>query len=208
LTVQSANPSNLDKGFAAVADIARRAAAFGVATSKDGAKMYGHVPHIAPQAWFHIIYPGLTPTHIHELERELGMPIPRQYAAFLQRSNGLTLFSGQLDMYGRRTDYSRDPQIRQPFDLALPNVKERPRLAQPSWFIVGFYRSDGSHAYVVGESPEVFRANRDMSEPTLSHWPSLGAFIASEISRLEGHFDSTGHRIDPKFSTAPDFHKR
>ncbi len=166
--------------------------------------MYGRVPHVAPQAWLHIIYPGLGRDAIAEIERGLGRKVPKYYAAFLGRANGLTIYSGTLNLYGRRTDYSRDPEIRQPFDLSVPNVKERPRAAQDSWFIIGAYKADGSCVYLDDDDPRVYRANRDMSRPSLNVWSTLGEFLDFEIHRLAGHFDDLGRRLDDTRPTTPD----
>lgn len=166
--------------------------------------MYGYVPHVAPEAWFHIWYPPLREEDLRELEAKMRRPIPDDYRLFLKITNGLTLFSGALDLEGLRKDYSRRVEIRLPFDLITPNVSERPRAAEPSWFIFGFYQADGSRAYIDREGGHVYRSTRDMTTPRLNHWPSFDDFLASEVRRLSTHFDDRGRRLDPARSTAPE----
>ena len=55
----SAGAEQQSRGPAEVFQVMRRASAFGEATSENGARMYGHVTRVAPEAWFHIVYPSL-----------------------------------------------------------------------------------------------------------------------------------------------------
>ncbi|SRR5712691_2361630 len=90
----SAGAERLSRGLAEVFRVIGQASAFGEATSENGAHMYGHVPHVAPEAWFHIVYPGLDDQEIADLEGSLGRPIQRVYCQLLKISNGLTLLWG------------------------------------------------------------------------------------------------------------------
>jgi len=200
----SAGAEQIGRGLAEVFEVIRQASAFGEATSENGAHMYGHVPHVAPEAWFHIVYPGLDDREIADIEGGLRRPIPLGYRQLLRVTNGLTLFSGALDLEGRRRDYSRRVSIRLPFDLADPNTHERPRAADPSWFIFGFYQSDGSRAWIDPRDGDVYRGNRDLTHPYLNQWPSLDDFLIAEVTRLSSHFDGFGRRLNPTRPTTPD----
>ena len=48
----------------------------GEETLKEGTILIGKAPHIAPMAWLHKIYPGLSTAEIGILEKELGAKIP------------------------------------------------------------------------------------------------------------------------------------
>jgi hypothetical protein len=200
----SAGAEQLSRGLAEVFRVIRQASAFGEATSENGATMYGHVPHVAPEAWFHIVYPGLDDQEMADVECSLGRPIPAAYRQLLKVSNGLTLFSGALSLEGRRRDYSRKVSIRLPFDLADPNVHERPRAADQAWFIFGFYQSDGSRAWIDPLDGGVCRGNRNLTQPRLNQWPSLDDFLTTEVTRLSAHFDDSGRRLNPTRPTTPD----
>ena len=203
-TPSAGGSERVSLGLAEVFKVIQKASAFGTATSENGATMYGHVPHVAPEAWFHIIYPGLDDREIADLEASLRRPIPPEYRQFLKVTNGLTLFSGALDLEGRRRDYSRKTSIRLPFDIASPNVHERPRAADPTWFIFGFYKSDGSRAYIDPKDGCVYRGNRDLTQPRLNQWPGLDGFLVAEVTRLPAHFDDIGRRLDRARPTTPE----
>ena len=192
------------RGLAEVFKIVRLADAFGSETSENGALMYGHVPHVAPLAWLHIVYPGLDDQALAALEISLRCPIPLEYRQLLKVTNGLSLFSGALDLYGRRTDYSRRFSIRLPFDLSDPNVHERPRAADPAWFMFGFYNEDGSKAYIDPGDGRVYRGSRDMTKPRLNNWVSLDEFLISEVQRLQAHFDDRGRQLNLSRPTTPE----
>jgi SMI1 / KNR4 family (SUKH-1) len=202
-SIEASNHGHLGPGFAEVIKVVNQASAFGTATSDNGAHMYGHVPHVAPHAWLHTLFPALDADSLVEVERDLRRPVPSSYQELLRQTNGLYLFRGALSLYGRRRDYSRKVSIREPFDLADPNVHERPRAAHPSWFIFGFYNEDGSSAYIDPSDGHVYRANRDMTSPRLNQWASLDAFLGDEVRRLERHFDDRGRQLDPSRPTTP-----
>jgi hypothetical protein len=190
--------------MAAVMNAMNQAAAFGTGTTENGAQMYGQCPHNGPEAWFHTLFPGLDEPAIADLQSTLRRPIPAPYREFLRVTNGLYLFSGSLSLYGRRRDYSRKLSIWLPFDLATPNVKERPRAADPTWFIFAFYQADGSTGYLDPIDNRVYRASRDMAQPRLNQWANLDAFLQDEVKRLTAHFDDRGRRLDRLRPTTPD----
>lgn len=200
----SGSDEYLSRGLAEVFKVVEKAAGFGTATSENGAHMYGHVPHVAPQAWFHVIYPALDDQELADVEISLRRPIPPEYRQLLRVTNGLTLFSGAIDLFGRRRDYSRKPSIRLPFDLSDPNVHERPRAADATWFLFAFYDEDGSEAYIDSADHRVYRGSRDMTKPRLNQWASLDDFLISEVGRLAVLFDERGRQLKPTHPTTPD----
>jgi hypothetical protein len=194
------------RGLEVVFDAARQASSFGTATSDNGAKMFGHIPHVAPEAWFHILFPALDEAELRDLDTALRRSVPGSYREFLKVFNGLHLFGGKLALNGLRLDYSRKPGIRLPFDLADANVHERPRAAHPSWFIFAFYREDGSRAYMDPADGRVYRGTRDLAEARLNEWESLDRFLESEVTRMAPLFDERGHQLDKSQSTTPLVH--
>src|SRR5205823_4209427 len=69
-------------------------------------RLIGHVPHVAPEAWLHAIFPGLTAQQVDQISNYLGVPVPAVFSLFLQRCNGLRLFS-KISIDGLRRNYSR-----------------------------------------------------------------------------------------------------
>lgn len=202
--VGAGGPERVSAGLAEVFNVVQRAAAFGTAISENGAHMYGHVPHVGPEAWFHVIFPALTSEALTGLENRLRRSVPPEYRQLLTVTNGLYLFSGSLSLYGLRTDYSRRLGIWLPFDLGDPNVHERPRAADPSWFVFGFYDEDGSNTYIDPTEGRVYRGSRDMRQPRMNQWASLDEFLIAETRRLQTHFDDRGVQLNPSRPTTPD----
>ena len=93
----------------------------------DGTRLIGHVPHVAPEAYLHVIFPRLSTEQVAEIGNRTGIPVPVVLASFLERVNGLRLFS-KLFIDGLRRSYSRSgDDAWQPFAMETPNVDERPR---------------------------------------------------------------------------------
>jgi len=203
-SIGSSSDGTLARGFAEVSRAISAASAFGTETSENGAHLYGHLPHVGPLAYLHIVFPPLDSVAIAELEGALKRPVPEPYRQLLMISNGLHLFSGALSLNGLRRDYSRRLTIVEPFHLADANVLERPRAADPSWFIFGFYAADGSRAYMDPVHGRVCRGTRDLVQPRLNEWANLDVFLETEVRRLRDHFDEHGKRIDRSRSTSPE----
>lgn len=189
--------------FHQVLDIVWRARSMGERTLQNGTQLVGHVPHIAPDAWLHLIFAGLDKAGIDQVEHQLGIQLPADFDWFLRRANGISLFSGSLSVYGLRESYARSGDaVWQPFAIDVPNTLERPRDAKDSALFVGGYRSDGSRVYIDTDSSRVYRCSRDTVKP-LNEWPSFLEMLASEAKRLSQLFDDNGRKLDPRASTAP-----
>ncbi len=179
-----------------------------------GAILIGHCPHVAPEAWLHIRFAPLNLDGMQTLrgkltESGLSCEIPKGYQTFLSLSNGLSLFSGSLALYGLRTSWERTGEdCRHPFDLAshanehLHSFQRSDTIPDADRFFIGAYRSDGSAVYIERPSGAVRHVRRGTD--SVSHsWDSFDAFLRTEIERLSMHFDDTGTRIDTSRSTAP-----
>lgn len=169
---------------------------------ENGTQLIGHVPHVAPEAWLHLVFAPLTDTEIRELEEKiLKRAIPAVYKEFLTLSNGLSLFSGSLSLDGFRKNYIRTGDaVWQPFALETPNIYERPRDARDSCFFIGGYKRDGSMLFL--ENERAFRCARNSVTP-LNEWKDFWEMLVSETARLCTLFDDRGRKIDPKGSTTP-----
>lgn len=177
--------------------------AFGFLQVENGAELYGHIPHVAPQAWFHTKHRALSDQDISLLEAELKRKIPNDFKEFLKWSNGLKLFGLSLSIYGHRNNYDRSPAAaRQPFSIRTPNIDERPIGADPHYFFVGGYKEDGSALVIDDRNGKVFRLPERSGAPILNEWRDFETFLSSESSRLAQLFDSSGH-LQPAASTLP-----
>jgi hypothetical protein len=167
----------------------------GYERTSDGALLYGHVPHVAPFAWLHELYPGLSPAEMDALAERIQRPIPPDYAWWLSRTNGMTLFSGALNFYGLVRVASRSVDNRQPHDLFNEGEVQRRVLkaAPETFFFAGTGVGEGSRFYLDTKTGAVHRCARDSATP-LQSWPSIAGVISLETPRLAKLFDKSGRR--------------
>jgi hypothetical protein len=183
--------------------ILERAKGLGIKTLPEGTELLGHVPHVGPDAWLHVLYARLSEADLDELAARTGRRLPEQYRQLLRETNGLSLFSGALYISGLRRSYERKGDaVWQPFAIEEANVLERPADAKPDYVFIGGYKADGSRLFMAPDRPDVFRCERDSAVP-LNKWKDLPHFLVSEAKRLATHFDESGRRIDAGTSTAP-----
>ena len=103
---------------------------------ENGAYLIGRAPHIAPHAWLHSLYSGLSLNEIKELEVILNRPIPNDYRSFLEKSNGLNIFNTTFCLDGLRKNFGRSiDDAWQPFNIKTPNISERPKNALDNFFL-------------------------------------------------------------------------
>jgi len=194
--------SSADAPLDSVFRIVSAAEPLGIRTTAAGARLIGRAPHVAPEAYLHAVFPPLGEGDIDALEAEVGRPLPAAYRALLRAANGLSLFSGSLSVYGRRTSYARSGDAAwQPFSVVRPNTVERPRRLPGGALVVGSYRTDGSLVYV-GERGEAIRCDRDEAT-LLNRWPDLSTMLTQEAQRLASYFDESGRIRDGGRGSAP-----
>jgi hypothetical protein len=160
----------------------------------DGAQVFGRVPHVAPLAWLHRVYPPLQEHDIALLEGQLNRPIPSEYRSWLQLGNGFDAFSGAFVLYGRRSDYSRRPTVVQPFDLDLPNVLERLPDANKDAFFIGSVLNAEYLLYVAPATGEVYACGR-RSAVSMASWESVHMLVISVMGTLRTAFDGEGRAL-------------
>lgn len=176
----------------------------GVIHSKNGALLIGKAPHIAEYAWLNVMYPCVTETEVCDLEKRLGVAIPKVYKDFLMNvSNGFDIMNCTLALHGCRTSYDRsDLDSWYPFNLEDVQKYERPKNATPEMFFLGTYEYDGSKLYLNMLDDKIYYCDRYDATP-LKSWDSLSAMLTSEIERIFGLFDADGHCIDEDVPTTP-----
>jgi hypothetical protein len=158
----------------------------GDAVSETGALLIGHLPDVAPKAYQHVVFPPLLESEIASLEKRM---IPKQllpqFAELLMNMNGLSVFLGQLRVFGY------EPIIRQaaatvhnyPPNIIIPNKPGIVRGLSAKSLIIGFYEADGSYVSIDRNGKLVrFDALRDGR--TQDTWESIDSWLTSEIQRL------------------------
>lgn len=147
----------------------------GVTHSKNGALLIGKAPHIGEYAWLNVMYPCVTETEVCDLEKRLGVAIPKVYKDFLMNvSNGFDIMNCTLALHGCRTSYDRS-------DL-------------DSWY--PFNLED------VQKDDKIYYCDRYDATP-LKSWDSLSAMLTSEIERIFGLFNADGRIFSRMAPTIP-----
>jgi hypothetical protein len=176
----------------------------GVTHSKNGALLIGKAPHIAEYAWLNVMYPCVTETEVCDLEKRLGVAIPKVYKDFLMNvSNGFDIMNCTLALHGCRTSYDRsDLDSWYPFNLEDVQKYERPKNATPEMFFLGTYEYDGSKLNLNTLDDKIYYCDRYDATP-LKSWDSLSAMLTSEIERIFGLFDADGRIFSRMAPTTP-----
>ena len=176
----------------------------GVTHSKNGALLIGKAPHIAEFAWLNVMYPCVTEAEVCDLEKRLGIAIPKVYKDFLMNvSNGFDIMNCTLALHGCRTSYDRsDLDSWYPFNLEDVQKYERPKNATPEMFFLGTYEYDGSKLNLNTLDDKIYYCDRYDATP-LKSWDSLSAMLTSEIERIFGLFDADGRIFSRMAPTTP-----
>lgn len=193
--------------LAAVYATVDEARSLGTKRLENGAELVGRVPHVAPQAWLHILFAGLRDEEIEKLRHEVGRELDPAFTRFLSNLNGLSLFSDSLAINGLRKRNRRDPMDREPFSIRIPNVVERPKDAKETYLFVGSYSSDGSRLYIDTGDGRAHRCSRDSAEP-LNTWPGFFEMLNREATRIAALFDQQGRKLRPAMPVTPPARQR
>lgn len=169
---------------------------------ENGTTLICKVPHIAPEAWFHIIYPPIQLHQINEIEKELSVSLPADLKEFLLITNGINIFSDSLSIYGKRNSYVREgDEAIQPYDLALHHSEVQSYISN-KYLVIGSYSWDGSHILIDLETNNIYRCE-EYSNNILNSWPNLETFFFEETKRLTKLFDENGIEYDEDSPTTP-----
>jgi hypothetical protein len=189
--------------FDRVLEIIEQSKTFGFRQLATGAKLYGHVPHVAPEAWLHQLYAPLSDEDILSLEEKMGETLPSDFRLFLHLANGVGLFSASLSIYGKRTSYSRSgDEAWQPFCIVTANTFDKPVYAQPGQLVVGSYRNDGSLVFLDVNNETAFRT-KSRSKKILNRWANFWTMLRDETCRLSELFDTQGRNLSGRPTTPP-----
>ncbi len=178
-------------------------AALGERRLSNGAHLIGHVPHRAPEAYLHILFPPASDALIDDAKSRLSaVRAFDQYTQFLIEYNGADFFLGSLAFHGIREGLiSRSSDARQPFDLYELNRFGRPKNADPRCLFIGSYNWDGSLVFVA-PSGEVFVCKKRDATP-YAHWKNISEMVFYELGRLAQFYDIDGREIDSRAPQTP-----
>jgi hypothetical protein len=163
-----------------------------------GAILIGHVPHVAQFAYMHRLYLPLTEDELKQLELSLNQVIPKMFKDFLRETNGISIFSDSLNIYGMRksTEGATENKL-QPFSILTPNIIERLKDADPEFLFIGGYSKDGSKLYIDERTGKVFHCERYFSKQIRNEWVDFETMLLQETRRISTLFDKNGKKYPP-----------
>ena len=177
----------------------------------NGARLLGHTPHRAPQAYFHVLNDGLLPGETDALELIIKCSLSQALRTFYSRVNGGHFFGGMFHIYGLRRSHGRTiDDVRQPFAMEDYNVLGRPPgTPENAVIFAGYFDDDGCQLAAFTDRPEIVaflggRIPGDTKGWRVGRtWPNLETCLVSEFDRLGKLFDSEGRKIDPDARCSP-----
>jgi len=170
---------------------------------QDGVQLIGHVPHVAPEAYLHLVFPGLNDKEVEQLDVEIRRRLPAWLRDFYRRANGIDMFSGTLSIHGLRRYLIDDNGAPQPFSLSLINVDERVPGAPDDCIFFATYGFDGSLLCTLGKGNQVYRTGRETFE-ILNRWKTFSSAIIEETERISNLFNNNGELKHPDAPTTPE----
>lgn len=164
----------------------------------NGVRLVCPIPHVAPEAWLHVLFPPLTKPEIEEVERNLRAPLPDDFKDFLRKTNGLHMFAYNISIWGVRKNFARSgDEAWRPFNLISHNDEADRPSGSPEG-VIYFANADGGdtwcffefnkNGYIVGKTDRHnFRS--------IGNWPDFATWLLDEIESVEILFDSEGVMI-------------
>ena len=174
-------------------------------TNKMGTRLIGHVPHVAPKAYLHVIFAPLSEEDNNALSEALGRPLPEQLHRFLSFANGMMIYSGSIRVMGYEKNYKFHSLAVYDFPPSIlsRNVHARMKGLSDAAVIVGFYKEDGSYVSIE-EDERVVRFDAQGDGGSIQEWRDFDTWLFSEIDYLSGFFDREGKMTaDPSRIFAP-----
>lgn len=173
--------------------------------SEADAQLLGHVPHIAPKAYMHLVYAPLNDEDLIKLEKQIERKLPEQLKKFYEFANGIDIFSGGISLFGYfpyERKFKSHPH-NYPGDIQIPNVQARIKGMHEVDVIIASYKWDSSIA-IIEEDGSVVRYDIQNGGQVVQTWPDFDTWITSEIEHYSQFFDENGKMMgDGKDVFAP-----
>ena len=190
---------NSERLFSEVIRTISKWSARGEKVLSTGVRLVCPTPHVAPEAWLHVLFPPLAPEKIAETERKLGALLPEDFKKFLMQANGLMLFSYRIDVFGVRETWVRTGDAAwQPHDLVNHNYETGRPAGSPAEVI--FFGSVERSEWCFFEFQEgkyrVGKTSREIFRPS-AYWENFASWLLSEISAMEKRCNSDGVCQEP-----------
>lgn len=169
-------------------------------TTQSGARTYGHVPQVAPEAYLHTFHAGATSEQLMQLGEQLGRAVPEYWQGALLACNGVVLFVRCLSLCGVLTDglmrRTGDPA---PHSLWEANRGQRPRgrAVRGDDFVVGsLVIVNDVSVYVLRSDDTLARVDRT-GRKLQREWDTLDELLIDEYEEL-GRLYKAGQILRPR----------
>lgn len=160
----------------------------GLARQEDGRRL-----------WPHCYYPPLAPEEFEGLERFAGFSLPPDFRELYLRSNGIELFTRQLEVYMWFTPRFSDLSLGTG-EVAKLNHEMRAYGAPPHQFYFGRYNdvyNANRRLFLDTRTGGIGQTEHDYSVEPVRTWPSLSRCLLEAFDELEARYDREGRMVDP-----------
>jgi hypothetical protein len=164
---------------------------------EDGTTLIGRVPHVAPEAWFHMIFAPLRQEDLESVKSRLGTFGNFPFLSTFEQFNGFNLFSSNCFLFGLRTSYKRDGSVFQPWDIITHHFEARAKGLPEELLLIGGSKAiEGGVAFAQAPDGQVVALEKGNNWIETYRWASAECFILDEVHRLNVLFDTAGKEID------------
>ena len=191
--------------FDTIRNLLSKYSVYGRKETNNGGILIGHPSYLKEDWWIVELFHNLSDNDIDVIENRCATRLPASYKYFLRNiTNGLVFQFGTFYLYGYVSEYNRDINCRQPFDIFTPNVEERGLMLniKHNMFIIGGYSSNGAKIYIDTDTNNVYLCSEDDITPIYS-WSCFEDMLVSELTRLYTFYTEDGRRIDKTKSILP-----
>jgi hypothetical protein len=185
--------------FSELFSIVEKWAGRGERRLKNGTKLICPVVHGASQSWLHVIFAPAQAEELQAAQDLCGMAFPTDLYAFLLRSNGMSLFSGCVKIWGIRKSYVRvGDDSWQPLEIADHNASGQTPQGSPSSLVFFASIGRGAEWCFLEPTPNGHRVGKTDSRKAFSptgYWPDFWSWLLEQAHWLEGLFSEDGTQL-------------
>ena len=157
----------------------------GYTLQKNGTRLSGFLPHMAPLAVLQEIFAPLRQKTVYRLQKDLGLSIPSDLMALYEHCNGFSFYHGAITVLGSTYEQDFDIHKRLPYPILNSNLPiRRPQGSPKNILYIGSYGMDASMVAYVLDTGNIIRVDQHEYN-VCAQWPSLSIWIEAEVPRID-----------------------
>jgi len=148
--------------------------------------------------YLHCVFRPLNMEEINYLKSEVNKEFSEDYIDLLKISNGLNIFSNMIVLFGLGKvkngsvyEYSRDQNLKSPFDIVDINLMnkdtEKLFIGKLDEDYIYQHKNNGNRVYIASQTGDF-----------LGEWSNISTFLDEKIQLISPNFDSNGVVKNPK----------